>query len=140
MKRSLFAVLMLILLALPLLGGCGLVTLGAELEAIAAERISNQKLEAAAAEVTSETTPEALSSTPTSVPAAADSIITEDEAAAAALTHAGLTADEVSRLRVELDRDDGRLQYEVQFDKGHLEYEYDIHAGTGKILSFEMDD
>ncbi len=139
MKRSLFAVLMLILLALPLLGGCGLVTLGAELEAIAAERISNQKLEAAAAEVTSETTPEALPSTPTSVPAA-DSIITEDEAAAAALTHAGLTADEVSRLRVELDRDDGRLQYEVQFDKGHLEYEYDIHAGTGKILSFEMDD
>ena len=43
-------------------------------------------------------------------------------------------------LRAEKDRDDGLWIFEVEFRQGRLEYEYEIHAQTGKILSWEKDD
>ena len=65
--------------------------------------------------------------------------ITEAEAQAIALEHAGLTEEAVSRLHVRKDFDDGRQEYDVEFHVEYLEYEYEIDAVTGKILSFDKD-
>ncbi len=66
--------------------------------------------------------------------------ITAEKAKSIALAHAGLSADQVKRLRAEKDKDDGVWVYDVEFCHAGLEYEYEIHAQTGKILSFEKDD
>ena len=68
--------------------------------------------------------------------------ISAAEAKSIALAHAGLTEAQVKGLRVEYDRDDGRPEYDVEFRVGSMEYEYEIHAETGKILSWdkEIDD
>ena len=68
--------------------------------------------------------------------------ISAAEAKSIALAHAGLTEAQVKGLRAEYDRDDGRLEYDVEFRVGNMEYEYEIHAETGKILSWdkEIDD
>ena len=68
--------------------------------------------------------------------------LTAEEAKAIVLVHAGLTADQVTRLKIEKDRDDGIWVYEIEFRSGRMEYEYEIHAQTGKILDWdkEIDD
>ena len=66
--------------------------------------------------------------------------ITAEKAKSIALAHAGLKADQVTRLRAEKDRDDGLWVFDVEFRYGGFAYEYEIHAQTGKILSFEKDD
>lgn len=76
------------------------------------------------------------------IPAAAPteaSLITKEEAIAIALNDAGFTADQVTRLRTEFDRDDGQPEYEVDFHQGGFEYDYEIHAETGVILSKDKD-
>lgn len=65
--------------------------------------------------------------------------ISYDEAKSIALKDAGLTAENVSFLRNELDRDDGILKYEVEFTKDGVEYEYDINADSGEILWVDKD-
>lgn len=65
--------------------------------------------------------------------------ISEKEARDIALAHAGLTADQVTRLRVEFDYDDGRPEYEVDFVYDGFEYDYEVHAETGEILSWDKD-
>jgi uncharacterized membrane protein YkoI len=65
--------------------------------------------------------------------------ITEDQAQAIALEHAGLTEADISHLQVRKDFDDGRQEYDVEFHVDRLEYEYEIDAATGKILSFDKD-
>ncbi len=62
-----------------------------------------------------------------------------DAAKAAALRHAGLSETQVTRLKVERDRDDGRIEYEVSFKYNGFEYEYKIDAATGAILEHEKD-
>lgn len=66
--------------------------------------------------------------------------ITAEEAQTIALEHAGLTADQVTGLRANFDRDDGIPEYEVEFRQDRWEYEYEIHAETGEILSWDKDD
>lgn len=66
--------------------------------------------------------------------------ITAEKAKSIALAHAALDAGQVTHLRAEKDRDDGVWVYDVEFHHAGLEYEYEIHAQTGKILSFEKDD
>ena len=56
-----------------------------------------------------------------------------------ALDYLGLTADQVQRLRTGYEIDDGIPQYDVEFLEGDWEYEFEIHAETGKILSFDKD-
>ena len=71
---------------------------------------------------------------------AAATAVTEEQAREAALSHAGLTADQVTFVRSELDRDDGRLMYDVEFyDSSYSEYDYEIDAATGEILSYDYD-
>ena len=67
------------------------------------------------------------------------SYIGEAKAQSIALSAAGLTAGQVSRLRCHLERDDGRWEYQVEFRSGSMEYEYEIDALTGSILSRDMD-
>lgn len=72
--------------------------------------------------------------------AAKKEVIGKDKAKSIALKHAGLSADDVTGLKVELDEDDGVQVYEVEFDHGRKEYSYEINAKTGKIRSYEIDD
>ena len=80
---------------------------------------------------------------PSDVPAPVETLppegITEAQAQAIALEHAGLTEQEVSRLQVRGDWDDGHQEYDVEFHVASLEYEYEIDAASGKILSFDKD-
>ena len=57
----------------------------------------------------------------------------------AALAHAGLSAGQVSHMKVEQDREHGRLEYEVEFKSGGYEYEYTIDGATGAVLDFDKD-
>ena len=67
-------------------------------------------------------------------------LICKDKAKEIALAHAGLTADEVTELKAEYGKENGVPVYEVEFDKGRQEYSYEIHANTGEILAWEIDD
>lgn len=65
--------------------------------------------------------------------------LTREEAEAIALEHAGFAADQVLHLRSELDYDNGHKEYDVEFQVDRWEYDYEIHAETGKILSWDKD-
>lgn len=61
--------------------------------------------------------------------------ITLDEAKAAALDHAGVTASDVTFIKTKLDRDDEGEEYEIEFVSDDYKYEYEIDAGSGAVLS-----
>ena len=65
--------------------------------------------------------------------------LTKEAVTEIALQHAGLTAAEVTGLRVDFEYDDGIPEYEVDFCHGGYEYDYEIHAETGKILFYDKD-
>ena len=69
----------------------------------------------------------------------AASYVGEDKAKETALSHAGLSASQVTFLEVKLDRDDGRTVYEVEFYSGNKEYDYEIDASTGSIVGYDYD-
>ena len=69
---------------------------------------------------------------------AAETEITAEQAQKIALEHAGVQADQVTRLRTDLDKDHTR-HYDVEFHWGGYEYDYEIDAATGEILSQEKD-
>ena len=82
--------------------------------------------------------PAASPSAPSTLPAESKRL-SKEEARDIALQHAGLSAADVSRLKVEFDYDDGRPEYDVDFHHGGYEYDYEIHAETGEILKTEKD-
>lgn len=65
--------------------------------------------------------------------------IGEEKATEIALKHTGFTKEQVTKLRVEYDYDNGRPIYEVDFHLGGYEYDYEIDAELGEILSFDRD-
>lgn len=65
--------------------------------------------------------------------------LTQEEALTIALAHAGLTREEVTRIQVERDRDNGVWTYEIEFRVGQMEYGYEIHTETGEILEWEKE-
>lgn len=65
--------------------------------------------------------------------------LTKDQAISKALSHAGLKKSQVSKLKAELDKDDGVKVYEVEFETADYEYDYEIHATSGKILKSEKE-
>ena len=67
------------------------------------------------------------------------SYVGEAKAKETALSHAGLSASQVTFLEVKLDRDDGRMVYEVEFYSGNKEYDYEIDASTGAIVGYDYD-
>ena len=67
-------------------------------------------------------------------------MLTEDQALARALKHAGLNRNQVDFVKkVELDREHRTMVYEIKFYQGGMEYEYDVNAETGAIMKFEKD-
>lgn len=66
--------------------------------------------------------------------------LSADEAKQKALDHAGLSGEEVTFIRAEKDRDDGKVVYEVEFyTKDYKEFDYEIDGNTGEILSYDTD-
>lgn len=138
------------------LGGCG----GAQQAAPAPaeptaqeQTVQAQAPEATAQEEAAATEAPAATSAPAatetqataSAPAATQQqspYIGEDAAKRIAFDDAGVAEQDTSRLRVELDTDDGVTKYEVDFHVSQMEYEYDIDPVTGAILerSAEIDD
>ncbi len=72
---------------------------------------------------------------------AASGEIDEATAKQTALDDAGLTADQVTFVKVERERDDGVTKYEVEFyaKDTYTEYDYEINAQTGAILVMDAD-
>ena len=65
----------------------------------------------------------------------AQGYLSQDAAYEAALSDAGISADQAVLLKAELDLDDGVMGYEVEFFSNGIEYEYTLDAATGAILS-----
>ena len=66
--------------------------------------------------------------------------ITEEQAREIALSHAGLSADQVTFLRCVADREDGRQVYDVEFYTADFtEYDYEIALDSGEVLSYDFD-
>ena len=63
-----------------------------------------------------------------------------EKAKSIALSHAGFTASQVQRLKVEKDYDDGRLEYQVEFYAGTTEYDYTISGTDGTILKQDKEE
>ena len=61
--------------------------------------------------------------------------LSPEEAREAALKHAGVTGEEATVIKEELDYDDGVTEYEIEFVAGGTKYEYEINAEDGAVLS-----
>lgn len=71
----------------------------------------------------------------------ASAAISETEAQNIALEDAGLTQNDVSFTKTNLDRDDGRSQYDIEFiaSADNTKYDYEIDAESGAILSVDRE-
>ena len=78
------------------------------------------------------TAPSTPASTPTSP------VLTREEALQIALKHAGLTADQVSRVEIEPDYEWKEFHYDVEFHYEGYEYDYEVN-GVGVILKSEKE-
>ena len=66
--------------------------------------------------------------------------ISEEEAKTIALEHAGLTADQVTFMKSELDLENGNQVYDIEFyTEDRKEYDYEIHSQTGEIVDMDYD-
>ena len=67
-------------------------------------------------------------------------MVSEDDAKSIALDHAQLTANQVTFIKSEIDRDNGQENYEIEFyTRDHKEYDYEIDPYTGEILDVDYD-
>lgn len=130
MKKQLTAVLLIFAMLLTMTG-CTVANAAQKLDA--AEEVVEAKLDAA-----EEKLEEALVPAPAINPEAAGEL-TQEQARQIALDYLGITLEDAQRLRIQYEMDDGIPQYDVEFYQGDWEYEFEIHAETGKILSFDKD-
>ena len=65
--------------------------------------------------------------------------ISHAKAKSIALNHAGVDANTVYDMNIQLDVEDGTIIYEVEFKSGNREYDYEIDAATGAILHHETE-
>ena len=128
MKTRICAALLIALL-LPVLTGCS----GTLRKIDAAEEAVENRLESAENAVEN-----AISNAVK--PTTGEITVTEKEAMAIALEHAGFDETQVKFLRAEFEIDDRVPHYDVSFLQGQWEYEYEVDAQTGEILSFARDD
>ena len=121
---------LLIALLLPALTGCS----GTLRKIDAAEEAVENRLESAENAVEN-----AISNAVK--PTTGEITVTEKEAMAIALEHAGFDETQVKFLRAEFELEKTVApHYDVSFLQGQWEYEYEIDAQTGEVLSFERDD
>ena len=138
MKKQLTA-LLLIFVLLFAMAGCSAANAVQKMEAV--EDLAETKLDAAEDKLEAALR-EAVKPAPTQTPpASADSShsLTQEQAQQIALDYLGFSADQVTRLHTEYEIDDGIPQYDVSFYQGDWEYEFEIHAESGKILSYDRD-
>ena len=83
--------------------------------------------------------PSGQSADPAPVKESAQEKIGEDKAKEKALAEAGFSAAEVTELKVEADRENGKEVYEVGFKNGGFEYDIDVDAYTCEILLVEKE-
>mgnify|MGYP005758975309 FL=1 len=104
----------------------------------AAETAAEKTQETETSRTESQESPEALSQTGEQTPAA--QAIDEEGALSAALAHAGVAMEDISRSRVETDRDDGLMVFEVEFITADgTEYDYKISQADGSVISYSQD-
>jgi len=104
-------------------------------ESVAAPNETGTPTEPVAPPAKSTSSP-SVSTTPETKP----TVISEEAAKEAALTHAGLSAEEVTFTKCKLEYDDGRQIYDVEFiTSDYQEYDYEIDAQTGTVLSYDYD-
>ena len=143
MKIRFCAALLLAALSLSIFTGCSvhaLQQLDAAEDAIdrrldAVENNIENRIESSFTETAVPMAPEPAAQADSSQPV----LLTKEEAEKIALDHAGLSADQVQRLRAELDYERGKPEYEVDFRVDRWEYDYDIDAQTGEIRSWDKD-
>lgn len=71
---------------------------------------------------------------------AGSGLISAEDARSKALAHAGLTEKEVTFVKTELEREDGRRVYDIEFYTADgQEYDYEIDAASGEIRGFDYD-
>ncbi|MCI8598105.1 MAG: hypothetical protein HFJ10_06645 [Lachnospiraceae bacterium] len=80
-----------------------------------------------------------ISETPGSSENTNSSYIGESAAKSAALSHAGVSENTLTKFKCELDDDDGVMIYEIEFDCDGYEFEYEIDALTGAVIKYEKD-
>lgn len=87
--------------------------------------------------VTSATETKAEPSKPSST--ATGGYISVDDAKAAALAHAKLSADNVKFVKAKFDGNDIKPHYDIEFISGGSEYDYEIEAVDGKVMEYEIE-
>ena len=65
--------------------------------------------------------------------------ISVDKAKEIALSHAGLSADQVTFVQANMDFDDGIQKYDIKFYCNGQEYDYEINSFNGQIIQFDYD-
>ncbi len=65
-------------------------------------------------------------------------IISIEKAKEITVSHAGLSADDVTFTKAKLDKDDGALTYELKFFTETKKYEYEINAVDGTIIKTDI--
>jgi uncharacterized membrane protein YkoI len=65
--------------------------------------------------------------------------IDKSKAKSIALSAAGLSEAQTNRMKVKLDREDGKMVFEVEFLHGQIEHEYEIDAASGILLKAVVD-
>ncbi len=66
-------------------------------------------------------------------------VISKDDAIAKAISHSGVSKEDVTFSKAELDRDDGMSVYEIEFYANGSEFDYEINAETGEIIKFSSE-
>ena len=65
--------------------------------------------------------------------------ISLDKAKEIALSHAGLSSDQVTFVQANKDFDDGIPKYDIEFYCNGKEYDYEINASNGEIIQYDYD-
>ena len=65
--------------------------------------------------------------------------ITEQEALAVALTHAGVEESKVTSKRIDKDYEDGKEVYDIEFYAGDKEYDYEIGVEDGSVVKADFE-
>lgn len=65
--------------------------------------------------------------------------ISLDKSKEIALSHAGLSADQVTFVQANMDFDDGIQKYDIKFYCNGQEYDYEINSSNGQIVQFDYD-
>ena len=75
----------------------------------------------------------------TANPDAPANLITEAEAKAIALEHAGVAESEARFTKVKLEFDDGAYEYDIEFVANGTEYDYTVAAADGRVTDFDRE-